>query len=442
MAMRMSKQCLVCLLALLAALCLPTLAESAREDPVVVRVGEFSYPLSVVQGSLDSELELSQMLRGDAPSKEEKEARLQGVVDSFVGLGVIENKLTEAGKNDFTDAEVEALNQTAQSKYEELWQTLYQQMQQSDAAVTEAQVTSQLESMGYTFQAIYDELELETRQNRAVELFVGEIVLTQDQVDEYYEAQFVGPDRADYENDIDRYDQEILMNNNEAFFTPEGYRYIRQIVLEIPEAALNATRTEQVALTRATQAMAVTLQNLTLAATEAEDWNEELAAAKAAYDEASDALNDAQADYASALESAALPLVQDVVDEINEQYAAGIYFKSLISRYSTDKSERNVSGDGYPFHPDSKMWPEAFRAAAAALEKPGDISAPVLTEQGVHIICYEGDVPAGAHVLNDEERNMLNAAALRYYQMEKLNALVEGWQADYEIETHPELLKY
>ena len=65
------------------------------DDPVVVRVGDFSYARSVVQGSLDSALELSEMLRGDAPSEEEKEARLQSTVDSFVQLGVIECKLDE-----------------------------------------------------------------------------------------------------------------------------------------------------------------------------------------------------------------------------------------------------------------------------------------------------------------------------------------------------------
>jgi len=60
----------------------------------------------------------------------------------------------------------------------------------------------------------------------------------------------------------------------------------------------------------------------------------------------------------------------------------------------------------------------------------------------VHIICYAGDVPAGEHVLTEEERELLNAAALRYYQLEKLNGLIEQWQEDYDIETHPELLKY
>ena len=416
-------------------------AETA-DDPVAVRVGEFSYSRSMLQKSLDSELELSEMLRGDAPSEEEKQARLQGTVDSFVGLGVIENKLTEAGRNDFTEGELEELNQTARSKYEELWQMLYQQMQQSDASVSEEAVTAQLEGMGYTFDAIYDELVLQTRQNRAIELFCSDVILKQAQVDEYYEEQFVAPDRADYENDIDRYDQEILMNNNEAFYTPEGYRYIHQILLAIPQEALDATASEKVRLNRAAQAMSTALQRLTLAVIDASDWSEDLAAAKAAYDEAAKALEEAQNDYRSAIEAAALPLVQDKVGEINEQLAAGIDFKSLVSRYSTDKTERNISGDGYPFHPESKQWPENFRAAAAALEKPGDVSSPVVTEQGIHIICYASDVPAGAHVLTEDERDLLNAAALRYYQLEKLNGLIEEWEKDYEIETHPELLKY
>lgn len=437
--MRLWYRILTLAVALAFALCGMAMAEAV--DPVVVRVGDYSYTQSMLQGSLDSMIELSQMLSGDAPTDEEKAARLQGTIDSFVGLGVIENKLAEVGKNDFTDTEKEALNQQARSKYEELWQLLFQQMQQGDAAVTEEDVTEQLELMGYTFQAIYDELELQTRQNRAIEEFVGNIVLTQAQVDAYYEEQFVAPDRADYEGNVDRYDQEILMNNNEAFYTPEGYRYIHQIVLDIPEAALKAARTEQVALNRASQSMATALQALTLAATTAEGW-EDMTEARALYDEANEALQTAQADYAARLEAETLPLVKETTDEIAAQYAAGIDFKSLISRYSTDKTERNLNGDGYPFHPESKLWPENFIKAASALEKVGDISQPFVTEQGVHILMYAGEVPAGDHVLTDDERELLNAAALRYYQMEKLNDLIDGWQADYEIETHPELLKY
>ena len=50
------------LVLLLATLC-PAMAETA-DDPVVVRVGDFTYTQSVLQGSLDSMIELSRMLSG------------------------------------------------------------------------------------------------------------------------------------------------------------------------------------------------------------------------------------------------------------------------------------------------------------------------------------------------------------------------------------------
>ncbi len=434
------RRILAVILALCVALGCAALAEA--NDPVVVRVGDFTYTQSQIQGSLDSVLELSEMLRGDAPTDEEKAARLEATIDSFVGLGVIENKLTEAGKNDFSEAELEDLNKAARGKYEEFWQLLYQQMQQGGETVAEKDVTETLESMGYTFEAIYDEYVLQTRQNRAIELYCDDIVLSQAQVDEYYEEQFVGPDRADYKDDLEKYEAEILANDNESFYTPEGYRYIRQIVLAYPDEAQSAVKREQVQMNRAAQSLTMALQSLTVAATKADSWTDDLAEAKTDYDRAAAQMADAQKAYMDALRSATEPLVKDTVDEIMVEFNAGIDFGSLINKYSTDRTDKNLNGDGYPFHPDSPNWPQTFTDAARALEKPGDISEPVYTEQGVHILYYAGDVPAGEHVLTDDERKLLNAAALRYYQLEKLDGLLEGWRADYEIETHPELLTY
>ena len=213
-------------ISLCAALMLPFVASFAGAegsgDPAVVRVGSFTYSLSTVQHSLDSLLDLSAMLRGDAPTAEEKAARVQTVTDSFVDLGILENRLTEKGQGSFTEAEQEQINETARMKYEELWQILYQQMQQSDASVSESAVTEQMDSMGFTMDAILAEYRLEALQDRAIDLFVGSIPLTQAQVDDYYEEQFVAPDREAYEGNIARYDQEILMNNNESFYTPSG----------------------------------------------------------------------------------------------------------------------------------------------------------------------------------------------------------------------------
>ena len=410
-------------------------------DPAVVRVGSFTYSLSTVQHSLDSMLDLSAMLRGDAPTAEEKAARVQTVTDSFVDLGILENRLTEKGQGSFTEAEQEQINETARMKYEELWQILYQQMQQSDASVSESAVTEQMDSMGFTMDAILAEYRLQALQDRAISLFVGSIPLTQAQVDDYYDEQFVAPDREAYEGNIARYDREILMNNNESFYTPSGYRALRQIVLAIPEEAREAVREDYVALNRDTRAMSSALQDLTMAAIEADSW-EDMREAKAVYTETAESLAESQNRYTASLEAAALPLVQDTVDEIMKQLESGVDFPALIGRYSTDKTDRNMTGEGYPFHPDSEAWPERFIQMANTLAAPGDVSAPFVTEEGIHILYYDSDLPSGAHVLTEEERRMLNAAALRYYQLQALNEQIDGWRADYEIETHPELLTY
>ena len=83
------KRCIRALMiaTLVFSLCCSTLAESAADDPVVVRVGDFTYTRSQLQRSLDSTLELSEMLRGDAPSEAEKQARLQATVDRLRGPG-------------------------------------------------------------------------------------------------------------------------------------------------------------------------------------------------------------------------------------------------------------------------------------------------------------------------------------------------------------------
>ena len=77
-----------------------------------------------------------------------------------------------------------------------------------------------------------------------------------------------------------------------------SFCYIHQIVLEIPEKALKAARTEQAAMNRAAQSMATALQALSLAATTAEGWDD-MAEARALYDEAAEALKAARADYAA-----------------------------------------------------------------------------------------------------------------------------------------------
>ena len=118
-----------------------------------------------------------------------------------------------------------------------------------------------------------------------------------------------------------------------------------------------------------------------------------------------------------------MPLIRDTVEAINAEIDAGIDINTIINRYSTDRNEQNLDKGGYPVHPDSKNWPPEFLEAAGKLEKPGDLSGPVLTDMGVHILYYAADIPAGSHELTEEERQLLNTSALYYYQTQELEKL-------------------
>ena len=437
--MQMTKRCLIIALALLVALCLTTLAEPVQNDPVVVRVGQFSYPLSVVQGSLDSALDVASLFSGEAVTDEDRQAGVQVAIDKFVNLGIIESRLKEKGKDDFTEDEQEIMKAAAQAKYEELWQSLYQRASKSNEEVSEEDITGWLEGEGYTVEAIYDEYMVSERNHRAIELFCQDVTLTQAQVDAYYEEQFVGPDRERYKDNVERFEEEIVAGNNEAFYIPEGYRYIRQITLDYPKSVTASAKAQEKRMQDAVTALASCFQKLAIAATTAEGWDD-LKDLRAEYDAANEVVAETQAAWMEKIKAGAQPVLQETFDAIAEQYAAGIDFKSLIEKYSSDKTDQNLSRNGYLFHPDSSTWPEAFKVAAVKLEKPGDISDPVFSETGVHILYYAGEAPAGDHVLTDEEREQLNQSALEYYQNLRLQELFEEWKPDYDIETHPELL--
>ena len=417
----------------------PASGEAPGEDPVVVRVGSISYPLSVVQSSMEATLDTASAVLNVSVSDEDRQAGVDAAIQKFINMGLIEMKLTEAGKNDFTQAEDEILKNAAQTRYEEFWQILYQRMKQNDEGVSEEDVTAMMESQGYTVEAIYEEYLVSERNHRAIELFCPDITITREQVDAYYEAQFVAPERERYQDNIALFEEEIVATNSESFYIPEGYRYIRQITLDYPQEAKQAAKSLEKKLSNAMTDVGNAFQKLAVAATQVEDLNE-LRELRDAYDSVNETVIELRADWLAKLQEESESLLAETFADIEERFAAGIDFKTLIGDYSTDRTDKNLTGNGYLFHPDSTSWPDTFVKAAVALEKPGDISKPVYSETGIHILYYAGDAPAGAHVLTDEEREQLNAATLQYYQNERLLELCETWRSDYEIETHPELL--
>ena len=421
------------LLAAVLCLLLPlSAAAEAPDDPVIVRVGRVEYTLSLAQYSYQSNLDLM-AYQGYYPTEAEKEELKRQTVDHLVELALIENKLAEKGKNTLSDAEETLLRSYAGNAYESLWQSFQQRVKDEGYEATEEQITQWLSEQGYTLDVVYQEALVNVRYSRIFDLYCPDVSVSEEEVEEYFRKTFAGPDREAYENDIPRYEREILNTGNESFFTPPGYRIIRQILLPYPQSVVDELNAMQPALEEG----AAALESAYNAAADAAIAGGDVEKARAEYQRQAESYAELLG-RAADVETGALQLVRETTDEIASRYAAGESFDSLVRTFGAQAGEE--AGEEMLFHPDSENWAEAFRKNVSALKKPGDITEPFVTSLGIHIVLYQGDLPSGVHELTEEEHEALEASALQARQMEILGEYLAEWKNQYTIETHPELL--
>ncbi len=420
------------LLALLL-LALPT-AFASEADPTVVRVNEISYPLSLVRFSLDPYLSLADVTGEEIPD-DTYAALVEETVNHFISLGVIENKLMETGHHDFTEDEMDILRAEASAQFEQTWQQIRQDMLSYDESVTEEQITSWMISRGYTKDAFVRELVVQERESRIIDLYCGDVDVTEEEVQDYYRKSFLEPAREKYEHNIPLYEKEILLPKLESFYTPEGYRYLKNILMAYPEEIQ-----EQLDAMKPEGARRVTaVQNAYDRLAEAAAAGEDIAAPKEAYDKKLAELRAYEAEYREK-EREAIPLLQSKIDLIRSQLASGVSIDSLLLEYSLDQAQTGSDKPGMLYHTDSEYWTEDMKAAVDAMKQIGELSAPFADEKGVHLMYYAGDVPSGERQLNDGEQAQLRASALYAAQVEKLSGLIEEWKKTCDIETNPSLL--
>ena len=362
----MKKRGWIALLCGLLAVC-PALAE---QTDGVVRGGEGIYDVQTVQNALNAGYQLYES-SGISLSAAQKQQLADSVLERFVGLGVLENQLRREGQAEIDEPTRQALDEQARQAYEAAWQQMAEAIRSGTPNATDEQISAFLTHMGYTLDAYRQEAELTLKNQRLIALYCGDISVTDQEVQDYYEQQYVSVYRARYEDDIPLFEQEVLLSGGQTYYIPEGYRRIKHIVMALPDA-----------------------------------------------------------DAASAQIAA-----------IYQALDAGESFESQMQRYSYDTSVPPEDA-GYLLHDDSQLWDEAFLSAALALEKPGDVSEPVVTSAGVHIILYAADEPAGPLALTDEQHNLLTQAALTDKQTRRLEELVSQWREAYDIETHPEWLTF
>ncbi len=133
-----------------------------------------------------------------------------------------------------------------------------------------------------------------------------------------------------------------------------------------------------------------------------------------------------------------LASVADKTTEIYDKINQGEDFDALIAEYGVDADGNATdpgmtSGDypdGYEVSLASTSFVPEFVEAAFSIDEVGGVSAPYVSDYGVHIVKYVGDVPSGPVDLTDELKASISADLLST----KTAAAMDAWQTAADIQ--------
>ena len=279
-------------------------------------------------------------------------------------------------------------------------------------------VLAELESLGYTEEGYVADALRYAGYDKIFAYTTEAVTVTEEEVIAYYN-NLVAADEAVYANDAGAYEETQYMNELYAaygmtdyvrniYYKPAGYRLVTHILLMADEALLTA-----------------------------------YADLQAAYEEQQNTLEEGgevsgDAITAEEVENARLAIlafVQPTMDEINQKLADGATFAELIPLYTADTGmmdEASIAA-GYEVHMDSTNWVIPFRDQAFTVNNIGDITAPVVTDYGVHILQYVADVPGGPVELTEEMKIGFMTDLLASAQNDAYYAALDAWVQETEV---------
>ena len=348
----------------------------------------------------------------------------QFALQTGVEYAVMDQKLVELGLS-LTETERAAAIAASQAQWTAViedglaYYGVTAESTEEERATILLNVLAELESMGYTEEGYLADAIQYAEYDKLYAYLTQDVAVEDQAVIDYYNS-LVEADKAVYENDAAAYEQVQQMNQlyaaygmadyvTEVYYKPAGYRLVTHILLSADEALLT-----------------------------------EYADLQAAYEEQQNTIEEGgevtgDVITAEAVENARLAIlanVQPTVDEINQKLADGATFAELIPQYTTDPGMMDEASiaKGYEVHMDSVNWVTPFRDQAFTVNNIGDVTAPVVTDYGVHILQYVADVPAGGVELTAEMHAAFKASLLAAAQDEAYYAALETWVNEAVVE--------
>ena len=330
-----------------------------------------------------------------------------------------------------TEEELAEAEQTARQLYDESYASLLSQATDADEDVRAARVEYELYASGQDYETILAYYTAEALNAKLREQEDAGITDPGEESIEQAYDQRVESDEANYSDSPASFES-AMTSGTLVTWMPEGYRTVKHILV-IPDESVLTPYQEAKSELDTMQSELDSLNEQLLAATDDDPAEGEEAADPAALETqiaAQEAAIAAAEEALQPLADACFADVQDTLDEIQSRLDAGEDFQTLIDEYGEDPGMQNepTATVGYYVSADSTTWDTAFRDAAMLLSNVGDVSEPVLSMSGVHIIRYESDVTPGPVPL-DDVRDQLFDEALTAAREEHYGALLDEWVA-------------
>ena len=365
------------------------------------------------------------------------------IVEKLLGQKAVEFGLTDLSAEEVAELEAaaEADWASAIDNYIAYFHAdLTEESTEEEKAEAQKEAEAYYNDAGFSPESLREEYKLYSVMGKVQDLMVQDAVVTDEDVEAHYQA-LVAQDQELYANDIAAYveynsyvDQMAMYammsgsasDMDYAWYRPDGFRAVKHILLPVDETLMAAYTDLQARLEEQASA-------------EAEEAAEETTE-EAAEETSEGTVNEAMVNEAKAAIFASLA---DKIDEINQKVAEGVDFDELIATYGVD-AEGNPSDPGMANEPtkttgyevsaaSSNYVPE-FVEASMSIEEVGGVSAPYLSDFGIHIVKYIADIPGGPVEMTEAQRENMRAQLLNEKQNELYTTTIEKWLADSVIE--------
>lgn len=335
------------------------------------------------------------------------------VANHYVELELIRQQYEKLGLKDELD--MEALNAAAAAAYEEAANSYLVGVDKTGMTEEQAIAAAKalLDSDGYDmdyFERLHYDQEC---ISSVMAYYEKELNVTEEDIRAYYD-RLVARDQQLSEGDPTYY--EVMTGYGErVLYVPEGLRAVKHILVLLSETDQDKLYALETELEKIETDMQAEGADITALTERKERMEQEIDAVYATIE----------------------PKIAEIQDKLNN----GEDFIALMEVYGEDPGmtrEPNKT-NGYYVHAQSQQWVLPFRDGAMALEKVGDISEPVRTSYGLHIIRYEYDVPAGAVAYESVYEELKEEYTVNAFE-EHFNAQIAQWKEASEIEVFAENL--